>query len=172
MLWWWFAMLLGTTSFLHQHSSGTTSGTSSMVVEAFSYHPTTTILHRKITSSSFSNSVGLRNTGPTRLGSTVVEEPVTIEDKKTTPDKEQAGTRLPAYILRLWNDPFNKREFVARCLAEVCGKSDTESFQIMMHAHQQGMGIIGQYDFEIAELYLESLKERGLMVDMVPVDDE
>ena len=61
---------------------------------------------------------------------------------------------------------------VARCLAEVCGKSDTESFQIMMHAHQQGMGIIGQYDLEIAELYLQSLQERGLLVDMIPVEDE
>ena len=113
--------------------------------------------------------------GP-RLASTVVEEPTTIEkagaESKTTPDNAQAGTKLPAFLLRLWNDPFNKREFVARCLAEVCGKSDTESFQIMMHAHQSGMGVIGQYDFEIAELYLQSLKERNLMVDMIPVEGE
>ena len=106
--------------------------------------------------------------------STVVDEPVTIDktDKDTTAEKAAAGTKLPAFLLRLWNDPYNKREFVARCLAEVCGKSDTESFQIMMHAHQQGMGIIGQYDFEIAELYLQSLKERNLLVDMIPVEGE
>ena len=107
-----------------------------------------------------------------RLASTVIDEPITIEktDRDTTPDRAQAGTKLPAFLLRLWNDPYNKREFVARCLAEVCGKSDTESFQIMMHAHQSGMGIIGQYDFEIAELYLQSLRERALLVDMIPVE--
>lgn len=108
------------------------------------------------------------------LYSTVIDEPATIEktDRKTTPDDSEAGTKLPAFLLRLWNDPYNKREFVARCLAEVCGKSDTESFQIMMQAHQQGMGVIGQYDLEIAELYLQSLKERSLLVDMIPVEDE
>ena len=102
--------------------------------------------------------------------------PATIEkttlDRTTTPDRADAGTALPAFLLRLWNDPYNKREFVARCLAEVCGKNDGESFQIMMQAHQAGMGVIGQYDFEIAELYLQTLKERSLLVDMVPVEDE
>eukprot|EP00977_Amphora_coffeiformis_P026291 scaffold25421_cov162-Amphora_coffeaeformis.AAC.1 len=103
-----------------------------------------------------------------------IEKPSTVEKQKTTDRKasQDAGTKLPAFLLRLWNDPYNKREFVARCLAEVCGKSDTESFQIMMQAHQAGMGIIGQYDLEIAELYLQSLKERSLLVDMVPVEDE
>jgi hypothetical protein len=34
------------------------------------------------------------------------------------------------------------------------------------------MGIIGRYDYEIAELYNKSLRDNGLMVDMIPVDDE
>ena len=126
-------------------------------------------------------SADMSTTSTTRMRSTVVvDEPVTIEKTTTTTTKEttsdekaaHAGTKLPAFLLRLWNDPYNKREFVARCLAEVCGKSDTESFQIMMHAHQSGMGVIGQYDFEIAELYLQSLKERNLLVDMIPVEGE
>lgn len=49
-----------------------------------------------------------------RLYSTVIDEPATIEktdfDQKTTPDKAEAGTKLPAFLLRLWNDPYNKRE--------------------------------------------------------------
>lgn len=116
----------------------------------------------------------------THLYSTVIEKPAekvkeNVADASPKSDKKSASdadTRLPAFLVRLWNDPFNKREFVARCLAEVCGKSDSESFQIMMQAHKQGMGLIGQYDFEIAELYTTSLKTQGLMVDMVPVDDE
>lgn len=34
------------------------------------------------------------------------------------------------------------------------------------------MGVIGRYHLEIAELYTGSLKEEGLLVRMVEVDDE
>lgn len=34
------------------------------------------------------------------------------------------------------------------------------------------MGVIGRYHFEIAEQYHSSLKENGLTVDMIQVDDE
>jgi ATP-dependent Clp protease adapter protein ClpS len=100
---------------------------------------------------------------------TVEKVVVNDEDKKIQQDEK---VNTPGWEIRLFNDPFNKREFVARCLAEVCGKSDTESFQIMMQAHKHGMGIVGRYMFEIAELYYSSLREQGLMVDMVPVDDD
>jgi len=104
-----------------------------------------------------------------------LEPPQTIEKKdvdvaKTT--KRDKRTDSGGWEIRLYNDPFNKREFVARCLTTICGKSDGESFQIMMQAHNNGIGVIGRYVFEIAELYHSSLKEEGLMVDMVPVEDK
>jgi len=74
--------------------------------------------------------------------------------------------------IRLFNDPMNHRTFVAKCLCEICGKSDGESYQIMMQAHKNGMGVVGRYHYEIAELYYGSLKEEGLTVEMVQVDDE
>lgn len=106
-------------------------------------------------------------------GPAVLDRPETIEInevEKNTEKQEKIGGE--AWEIRLFNDPFNKREFVARCLAEVCGKSDTESYQIMMQAHKNGMGLVGRYNFEIAELYHSSLKENGLLVDMIQVDDE
>ena len=110
-------------------------------------------------------------------GPAVLEPPTKeadVVDKVEQDDKTEQKQRLGSdgWEVRLWNDPFNKREFVARCLATVCGKSDTESFQIMMQAHKHGMGVIGRYQFEIAEMYHNSLREQGLMIDMVPVDDE
>lgn len=102
-------------------------------------------------------------------------EPKIKESKDVKEDiKEEEKSKVggEAWEVRLWNDPFNKREFVARCLNEVCGKSDGESFQIMMQAHKNGMGMIGRYAFEIAELYTSSLTEKGLMIDMIQVDDE
>jgi ATP-dependent Clp protease adapter protein ClpS len=110
------------------------------------------------------------------VGPAILDRPETIEkagvDLVEKNAEQSARPKLPAWEVRLFNDPFNKREFVARCLSEVCGKSDTESFQIMMAAHKNGMGLIGVYDFEIAELYYSSLNEMGLQVDMVKVEDE
>lgn len=97
-------------------------------------------------------------------------EEITIDEEKDTERANKLGGE--GWEIRLFNDPFNKREFVARCLSTVCGKTDTESYQIMMEAHNNGMGIVGRYQFEIAELYYNSLIENGLMVDMVPVEDE
>eukprot|EP00529_Nitzschia_sp_RCC80_P036923 CAMPEP_0113456784 /NCGR_PEP_ID=MMETSP0014_2-20120614/9068_1 /TAXON_ID=2857 /ORGANISM="Nitzschia sp." /LENGTH=190 /DNA_ID=CAMNT_0000348253 /DNA_START=87 /DNA_END=659 /DNA_ORIENTATION=+ /assembly_acc=CAM_ASM_000159 len=96
----------------------------------------------------------------------------TIEILKDDDIEEQKDNNRDGWEIRLWNDPFNKREFVARCLTTICNKSDTESYQIMMQAHKNGMGVIGRYHFEIAEQYHGSLKENGLTVDMIQVDDE
>mmetsp|Transcript_107116 Transcript_107116/g.309792 ORF Transcript_107116/g.309792 Transcript_107116/m.309792 type:complete len:151 (-) Transcript_107116:105-557(-) len=115
------------------------------------------------------------NTAPssTSIYSTVLDRPKTIENTDIDKDTEKSSKLGgEGWEIRLFNDPFNKREFVARCLSQVCGKSDTESYQIMMQAHNHGMGVVGRYQFEIAELYHGSLQENGLMVDMVPVDDE
>ncbi|KAG7338288.1 ATP-dependent Clp protease adaptor protein ClpS [Nitzschia inconspicua] len=126
-----------------------------------------------------SKSDGIFNISPrqsTLLASTVIERPqekekvVEILDDKTVEEENKYGG--DGWEIRLWNDPFNKREFVARCLSTICGKSDTESYQIMMQAHNNGMGVIGRYNLEIAEVYHNSLKENGLTVDMVQVDDE
>ncbi|GMH58496.1 hypothetical protein TrST_g1029 [Triparma strigata] len=103
------------------------------------------------------------------LGSGAVLEKPKTSTKKTTENsaKDSAGE----WQVRLYNDPVNKREFVARCLMEVCGVNDGAAFQIMMNAHQNGAAVIGRYDFERAELYYTSLRDNGLTVDMVKVGD-
>jgi len=100
-----------------------------------------------------------------------------VDTKEKTKDKSKQDNKSDEKFnsgdmeIRLYNDPYNKREFVAMCLTTVCGKTDSESFQIMMEAHNNGMGVIGRYNLERAELYHSSLKENGLLVDMVPVDE-
>ena len=74
--------------------------------------------------------------------------------------------------MRLYNDPMNKREFVAKCLMEICGLDDGMSFTIMMKAHQAGIAVIGNYPREQAEMYKVGLSGEGLMIDMVPADDD
>lgn len=72
----------------------------------------------------------------------------------------------------LYNDPMNKREFVARCLVEICGLDDGEAFSVMMNAHQNGLSVIGIWQKEVAELFKQRLQEEGLFVDMIPTDGE
>jgi ATP-dependent Clp protease adapter protein ClpS len=100
--------------------------------------------------------------------------PATKEEKKVSKDaeKESKSSNSKGWAVRLYNDPMNKREFVARCLTEVCALSDGEAYQCMMKAHQFGLAVIGQYHLEMAELYRDQLTEHGLMIDMVPVDDD
>lgn len=85
---------------------------------------------------------------------------------------EYADDKDRGWLVRLYNDPMNKREFVARCLAEVCGIDDGASYMIMMKAHQTGIAVIGNYHRELAELYKSKLIGEGLLIDMVPADDE
>jgi len=41
-----------------------------------------------------------------------------------------------------------------------------------MKAHQVGIAVIGNYHQEMAELYKMRLSGEGLLIDMVPADDE
>mmetsp|Transcript_3291 Transcript_3291/g.7824 ORF Transcript_3291/g.7824 Transcript_3291/m.7824 type:complete len:161 (-) Transcript_3291:378-860(-) len=112
---------------------------------------------------------------PTCLCSTVVDSPTEtkkIEVIKEDVVEEEKKAGGAGWEIQLYNDPYNHRTFVAKCLCQICGKTDTESYQIMMQAHKNGMGVVGRYHYEIAELYYGSLREEGLTVRMVEVDDE
>lgn len=87
-------------------------------------------------------------------------------------DSESEQEKDRGWLVRLYNDPMNKREFVAMCLMEVCGLDDGASYTIMMKAHQTGIAVIGNYHREMAEMYKERLLGEGLLIDMVPADDE
>ena len=113
------------------------------------------------------------NAGPAVL------EPPTKEkvEERTTEKKEdvkerQASGKRGGWAVRLFNDPFNKREFVSMVLCKICGLSDGQSYQVMMQAHQNGLAVVGRYDFERAELYRDALVENGLVCDMIPVEED
>lgn len=121
-------------------------------------------LHRDISAKSKVLSVALA------AGPSVLEKSGVKKESKKKEKKQDLGTE--AWEVRLYNDPFNKREFVARCLTEIVGISDTAAYQVMMGAHQQGLAAIGRYHRERAELYRDRLTEEGLVIDMIPVDDD
>ena len=104
--------------------------------------------------------------GPATLEPPVKER--TVEEKVESQQNYKRG----GWAVRLFNDPMNKREFVAMCLSKIVGLSDGQAYQVMMQAHQNGVAVVGRFDLERAELYKTALVDNGLTCDMIPVDDE
>ena len=100
--------------------------------------------------------------------------PVKKEQKKVVDENvtDEESSKDRGWLVRLYNDPMNKREFVARCLMEICGLDDGAAYTVMMKAHQLGISVVGNYPREMAEMYKMRLSEEGLLIDMVPADDE
>jgi len=55
------------------------------------------------------------------------------------------------YKVLLHNDDYTSMEFVVLLLEKVFNKSTPEATRIMLNVHQQGIGIAGVYNKEIAE---------------------
>ena len=122
-------------------------------------------------STAYRRSVHVHSPSPLQMA---VAAPEKKKEEKVTDDVDDQSDmeKDRGWLVRLYNDPFNKREFVARCLMEVCALDDGRAYQVMMHAHQAGIGVVGNYHRELAELYKARLTEEGLLIDMVPADDD
>jgi ATP-dependent Clp protease adaptor protein ClpS len=81
----------------------------------------------------------------------------TIIERRT---KQQTKTKKPAlYKCILLNDDYTPMEFVVEILKQVFHKDQAEATRIMLHVHQNGMGVAGVYPFEIAETKVRTVEE-------------
>ncbi|MBC8258618.1 MAG: ATP-dependent Clp protease adapter ClpS [SAR324 cluster bacterium] len=64
-----------------------------------------------------------------------------------------------SYRVLLHNDNYTTMEFVVFVLESVFRKSLEEATQIMIHVHQNGIGICGSYTYEVAETKVEAVHE-------------
>jgi ATP-dependent Clp protease adaptor protein ClpS len=77
------------------------------------------------------------------------------------PDRERkGGTALkerpklkkpPMYKVLLHNDDYTTREFVVLILRDIFRLSDSDAVQVMMHVHNNGIGVAGVFTHEVAE---------------------
>ncbi len=80
--------------------------------------------------------------------------------------KTKPKTQKPSlYKVLLLNDDFTPMEFVVYVLEKFFNKSGEAATRIMLHVHQQGVGVCGVYTFEIAETkvtqVMDFAKEHG-----------
>ena len=66
-------------------------------------------------------------------------------------DEKTKVKEPPLYKVLLYNDDYTSMEFVVLLLEKVFHKSTAEATRIMLNVHQQGVGVAGVYNKEIAE---------------------
>lgn len=102
---------------------------------------------------------------------TTTEEPAVVKEEERVADRRQQQERYnETWEVRLYNDGLNTREHVSRSLVQVTGLSEYQAYQTMMQAHQNGMAVVGQYYYEIAEMFHDALKLEGIICDIIPVE--
>ena len=81
----------------------------------------------------------------------------TVTERRT---KTRAKTaKPPLYKVILLNDDYTPMEFVVEVLKAVFHKAHAEATRIMLHVHQNGMGVAGVYTFEVAETKVRTVEE-------------
>lgn len=74
--------------------------------------------------------------------------------------KTAPKTKRPSlYKVLLLNDDYTPQEFVVWLLQTVFKKDSEEAVRIMLHVHQNGVGICGVYTYEVAETKVAQVME-------------
>ncbi|MEM8770747.1 MAG: ATP-dependent Clp protease adapter ClpS [Pseudomonadota bacterium] len=74
--------------------------------------------------------------------------------------KTAPKTKRPSlYKVILLNDDYTPQEFVVWLLQAVFKKDAEEAVRIMMHVHNNGVGICGVYTYEVAETKVAQVME-------------
>lgn len=72
-------------------------------------------------------------------------------DTLVRPGAKKKLARPPLYKVLLHNDDYTTRDFVVAILTGVFHKPEPEAVRIMLHVHQQGIGVAGIYPHDLAE---------------------
>ncbi|MBT8472761.1 MAG: ATP-dependent Clp protease adapter ClpS [Marinicaulis sp.] len=74
--------------------------------------------------------------------------------------KTEPKTKRPSlYKVLLLNDDYTPQEFVVWLLQAVFRKDAEDAVRVMLHVHQNGVGICGVYTYEVAETKVAQVME-------------
>ena len=72
-------------------------------------------------------------------------------DNHTLKDSKEKLQPPQMYKVLIHNDDYTTMDFVVHILETIFSKSHQEASQIMLNVHNEGVGICGIYQFELAE---------------------
>ena len=111
------------------------------------------------------------------LLATLSPEAPTITKEKTSQDTKKEKRQscytnggADTWEVRIFDNDHHYDYQVATILVKVADLSELQAYRAMRSAEAQGQARIGEYDFEIAELYVSLLRDQGLGCDMFPLD--
>ena len=84
--------------------------------------------------------------------------PTTVKPRTKTTTKIQ---RPPLWKVILLNDDFTPREFVVQVLKAVFRLNESQSYRVMMTAHQKGACVIAVYTKDVADTKAKEGTEMG-----------
>ncbi len=67
------------------------------------------------------------------------------------------GNTPRLFKVLMHNDDYTTMEFVVHALETVFHKSSAEAYSIMLNIHLKGVGICGEYPFDVAETKVEKV---------------
>lgn len=76
---------------------------------------------------------------------------------RTRTDKKLQQPAL--FRVLLHNDDYTTREFVVWVLQAVFHRSEVEAVQVMLHVHNNGVGVAGIYPYDVAEAKVRTVTE-------------
>lgn len=95
---------------------------------------------------------------------------------RTQPEKKVKKPRL--YKVLMHNDDYTTRDFVVWVLQTIFHKGENDAVRVMLHVHQNGVGVAGLYTREVAETKVAKTErlarehEYPLRLTMEPEDDD
>ena len=99
------------------------------------------------------------------------------DDGVVTRTKSEKKLQKPRmFRVLLHNDDYTTREFVVEVLRAVFHKSESDAITIMLHVHNNGVGVAGVYTREVAETKIRTVEglarryEFPLRLSMEPED--
>ena len=88
-----------------------------------------------------------------------------IKESRSLADEMEAYFASDDYLVILYNDPFNKRQYVSGVLQEIFSWDDMQADAVMLQAHQNGYAVAVETSKEKAETYVRKLLEKGLIAE-------
>ena len=90
---------------------------------------------------------------------------IAVANKETVKSRIKEPKKFKVLIL---NDDFTPMDFVIAILVTIFKHPEPSAFKVMMQIHNEGSGVAGVYNYEIAEQkHIESINSKNILLGIL-----